>query len=197
MSSLPASADQVGQPDGPAATAADTPRTTERAPALAALEARLGLGDRVRRRAAVLRPVVRVIRSVVALGMFAGAVAGGVLVYASQMPAPTLGEYPAIPTAAEPAVAHEIVELIVANDAPALAARLEAESLEALSGALRTVQGNPQPLVEVTDIKYLGAVTLDDQTVVSYLAKGRDAIGEKWVVGFALRVQGDSVVGVN
>ena len=153
--------------------------------------------DGVRRRAAALRPLVRIVRSIVLLGMFGGAVVAGIVVYTLQAPAPSPGTYPSVPTTAEPAAAHEIVELIVADDAPALASKLDAESLQALAGALSTVEPAPQPLVTVTSVKYLGAVALEEQTVVSYLARGRDAAGTDWVVGFALRVQGDEVVGVN
>lgn len=129
--------------------------------------------------------------------MFAGAAVAGVLFYGSQRPTPPQGEYPAVMTVPEPAAAHAIMELVVSNDAPALAKVLEADALEALSGALRTIDGSSQPLVEVTEVRYLGAVKMDEQTIVSYLARGRDPVGEKWVVGFALRVQGDIVVGVN
>lgn len=152
---------------------------------------------RARRRAAVLRGVARVLGSAITLGMFGGALVAGYFFYGNQNQPLVLGPYPAVATVPEPPAAHHIVELILADDAPALSKELEADALEALSGALRTIEGNPQPLVSVTSIKYLGAVQGADQTVVSYLANGRDAGGTKWVVGFALRVQEDQVVGVN
>jgi hypothetical protein len=162
-----------------------------------AAEAQSDAAGRTHRRAAALHGILRVLRSAVVLGMFAGATVAGVLFYNGQRTTLPQGEYPSVATVPEPAAAHAIVELIVSNDAPALAKVLEADALEALSGALRTIDGSSQPLVEVTEVRYLGAVKMDEQTIVSYLARGRDPVGEKWVVGFALRVQGDMVVGVN
>lgn len=209
MSSLPLShqGDTAASPvpadepvsEGPIAPAADDAAAAS-APEIAAPAApsRPSVRERAIARAAVaLRPVVGLLRSAVVVGMFFGAAAAGVYFYGAQTQPMPRGEYPTQPTVPEPPAAHSIVELVVADDAVGLSKALEAEALEALAGALRTIEPNPQPLVEVTDVKYLGAVNIDDQTVVSYLANGRDAAGTTWVVGFALRVQGDSVVGVN
>jgi len=164
------SADAAPPPAGPPAVIA---APAGEAPSVT--ESRRVLGTRILSRAA------RVLRSSVVLGMFIGA----------------LGVYPAQATVPEPAAAREVVDVIVANDAVTLSRMLDQKSLEALSKALSTIGSAPQPLVEITDVRYLGSVGLDEGTVVSYLARGRDPGGMNWVVGFALRVEGGQVVGVN
>ena len=51
--------------------------------------------------------------------------------------------------------------------------------------------------MQITDLKFVGAVDKNGRTLAGYVAKGRDNQGNKVVVGFALQVQHDEVVAIN
>ncbi len=130
------------------------------------------------------------LRSSVTVGLFVvGLAAGGAVFGALHPPAPST-PYPTIPGAPEPPVTANLAKEIAADDSHALAQTLESDMLSKLADAL-------DPLVEVRDVKFVGAVAKEKDTLAAYLARGMDNSGMTWIVGFVLRVQGNSVVGVN
>lgn len=104
---------------------------------------------------------------------------------------PLQSPYGTLPSADEPAAAADVANAIRNDDARGLAALMaDDELLQALGNAL-------QPIIDVRDVKFVGAVDSDGRILSAYVAKGRDAQGQNMIVGFVLRVQNREVVGVN
>jgi hypothetical protein len=123
-----------------------------------------------------------------------GAVAGIALVVslapAPRSSVPELG--PGMRKAAEPAASAALISLIAADDVGALAERLTAEELQALSDSL-------DPVVEIHEIRFVDALMLegDSDIVVAYVATGLNNQGQDVVSGLTLRVRDDTVVIAN
>ncbi len=130
------------------------------------------------------------IAPVLTLGLFVAGVVLGILVFAAVNPAPPPNPYPGVPSVGEPPVAAALARALANDDAVALAQAADDETLQVLGEAL-------QPLVEVTDVKFVRAVGVNRDTLAAYVASGRDSQGGEWSVGLVLRVQGDQLVGVN
>ncbi len=127
---------------------------------------------------------------VLTIGLFVAGVVLGVLVFMAVNPPPPPNPYPSVPSVAEPPVAAALAQALSTDDPRALAQAADAETLQRLGEAL-------QPLVEVTDVKFVRAVGVNRDTLAAYVASGRDSQGGEWSVGLVLRVQGDQLVGVN
>lgn len=127
---------------------------------------------------------------VLTLALFVAGVVVGVIAFFAVNPPPPPNPYPTVPPVAEPPVAAAVANALATDDARALAQTADAETLQVLGEAL-------QPLVEVTDVKFLRAVGVNRDTLAAYIASGRDSQGREWSVGLVLRVQGNQLVGVN
>lgn len=90
----------------------------------------------------------------------------------------------------EPTPAAAVVSAVAGGDARALAKLLDQDVLKQLGSAL-------EPLVEVQETQFVGAVEKSGDVLSAYLARGKEPRGSKIVRGFVLRVQADKVVGVN
>lgn len=104
--------------------------------------------------------------------------------------------YASLPPVEEPLAAAEVAAAIRNDDARALAALVaDDDLLQGLSNALRSV--NDAPIIDVREVRFVGAVDHDGRILSAYVLRGRDATGMSMIVGFVLQVQNDEVVGVN
>ena len=135
-----------------------------------------------------------VLRTLLTIVVFVAGIAAGLVAYARLNPAPDYGPLPPQSEAAEPAAADQLTDMLVAGDEAGLAQRFSADVLGQLAGALTL---NQSPIVDVRDVRYLGAVSNGGESVATYLAYGTLGNGTEVVVGFGVRVRDGKVVGVN
>lgn len=114
----------------------------------------------------------------------------GVAIALATIPPFRENPYPALPAAAEPAAAESVAAALRAEDSRDLARLLDAEQLQALGEAM-------QPLFSVRDVKFLGAVERQGETLAAYTFQGRSRAGEDVAVGVVFHVVNGKVVGVN
>lgn len=124
------------------------------------------------------------------LGLFLAGLVLGVVGQLVLAPGGRATQYAVLPATAEPPAAAAVAAAIVRDDARGLAKSLDQDVLKSLGQAL-------EPIVGVTELRFVGATELDGRVMAAYVAKGKDLSGEKRIVGFVLRVQADEVVGVN
>jgi hypothetical protein len=136
------------------------------------------------------RSVLGGIQTMVSGAVFVAAVGLGIVLFGAGNPSARPSPFPPATTVAEPPSAARLVHALSGDDAGTLAASVDSRILQSLDGSLN-------PIVHVTEVRFLGAVSLGSDTVVAYLVRGKDTQGQKIVRGFALHVQGDRVVGVN
>ncbi len=129
-------------------------------------------------------------RSIVVLLLFAAGVAAGIAGYVGLNPGPAPAPYPPLTGAPEPEAAHALAAALKTNDADALASRVLPPIASALSNAL-------QPIVEVTDVTYLGTVEHDGRDLAGYIVSGRDVQNQDQIVGIVVDVMDGSIVGIN
>lgn len=98
--------------------------------------------------------------------------------------------YPALTAVGEPAPAAEVVAIVVADDARRLAEALDGTLIQKLGEALN-------PLIDVFEMRFVGAVERRGDILSAYVAEGRSRGGEPAAVGVVLRVREGKVVGVN
>lgn len=139
---------------------------------------------------AAAAPVTRTLGTWVTLLLFVLGLVVGVAIQSYVSPPPTATSYAELPPVNEPPEAAAMVRLIVADDARGLAAVMEGEVLQALGAAL-------QPLREVFEMKFVGAVERRGDILASYVATGREQNAQSFSVGVVFRVSGGKVVGVN
>jgi hypothetical protein len=129
-------------------------------------------------------------RTGLTLGLFAIGLVAGIAAFGVLRVAPTTGPYPTLPGTAEPTVSATLADAIEADDPRALAGTVDAETLGRLAETLK-------PIVEVSEVSFVGAVAQEQGLLAGYIAHGLDQGGSKWIVGFVLHVQENRVVGVN
>ena len=139
---------------------------------------------------AAAAPVSRTLGPSVTLLLFVLGLVVGVAAQSYVSPPPPATPYAELPLVNEPPEAAALVKLIVADDARGLAAVMEGEVLQGLSGAL-------QPLREVFEMKFVGAVERRGDILASYVATGRERNAQSFSVGVVFRISGGKVVGVN
>jgi hypothetical protein len=105
--------------------------------------------------------------------------------------APVENPYASLPPAAEPQSSAAVAAAIRFDDARSLA-RLMSDS-----DMLGKLHSSLDPIVSVTDVKFLGAAERNGTTLSAYLVRGRDQQGNRIIRGFVLSVQHGEVVGVN
>lgn len=129
-------------------------------------------------------------RAALILAMFLGGLVIGVFAYAVTDKGADANPYASLPKAAEPAVTADVARALAADDAKALASRLDMEVLQQLQTAIA-------PLTDIRSTKFVGAVEKNGRVLAAYVAGGRTSDGTDVLVGFVLRVTGDQIVGVN
>ncbi|MEP6694352.1 MAG: hypothetical protein ABJB39_06895 [Chloroflexota bacterium] len=129
-------------------------------------------------------------RAALILAMFLGGLVIGVFAYAVTDKGADANPYTSLPKAAEPAVTADVARALAADDAKALASRLDMEVLQQLQTAIA-------PLTDIRSTKFVGAVEKNGRVLAAYIAGGRTSEGTDVLVGFVLRVTGDQIVGVN
>lgn len=138
----------------------------------------------------VAAPVTRSLGAGATLLLFIVGLALGVAAQSYLAPAAPSNRYAELPLVNEPPEAAALVQLILADDARGLAANTEGELLQGLGKAL-------QPLREVFEMKFKGAVERRGEILAAYVATGRDRGAQSFSVGVVFRVSGGKVVGVN
>lgn len=124
------------------------------------------------------------------LVLFVVGLVGGVSVSQLTRTRAPVSPYPALPVTGEPAAAAEVVAAIANDDARALARLLDGTLLDTLGQAL-------DPVLQVYDVKFVGASEKAGDTLSAYVVQGRALQGDQLLVGVVFRVRGDKVVAVN
>ena len=114
---------------------------------------------------------------------------GATVRLATQSPPPA-NPFPSHPPTSEPLAAAEVAAALRADDPARLAALLDEQRLDELNEALA-------PIVEPTEVRHVGSVQAGDFVLSGYLVRGRDADGDRTIVGLILSVLDGAVVGVN
>ena len=135
-------------------------------------------------------PVTRTLGPTVTLLLFVLGLVVGVAVQSYISPPPPATPYAELSLVNETPETAALVRLILADDARALAAVMEGELLQELGKAL-------EPLQEVFEMKFVGAVERRGDILASYVATGRERNAQSFTVGVVFRVSGGKVVGVN
>jgi hypothetical protein len=123
--------------------------------------------------------------------LFALGAAIGVGVQFFTIARPAENPYPTLPEAAEPQASAQVANAIRVDDARALA------NLVSDTDLLGKLHSSLDPIVSVTDVKFLGAAERSGTTLSAYVVRGRDQMGNRIIRGFVLSVQHGEVVGVN
>lgn len=128
-------------------------------------------------------------RTSVTIALFtAGVIAGAA--FATSGPTRTIPEgYPPLPAVPEPAVASDVARALEVNDAGALSAVLDRDSLTGLTKALRRITG-------VRQVQFTGAAGNGSYAVVGYVARGRGLDGSEAIAGFTVSVLDGRIVSV-
>ncbi len=130
------------------------------------------------------------LRPVAAVVLLLAGIAAGVGVQRAVNPGTPENPYPSLARASEPDAAQAVARVIERDDARALADALPGDLLDNLGQALA-------PIVDVFEVKFVGAAERNGDTLSAYMVDGRDPRGDRIPRGFVLRVRGDRVVGVN
>ena len=129
-------------------------------------------------------------RAFAVLALFVVGILGGVVVHSIADRGPVENPYPTLPKVDEPRAAHDVVAAIGADDAQSLSKLVDSTMLTDLGTAL-------QPITDVRNTKFVGAVESEGRLLSAYVVTGKTTEGIDFVVGFVLRVANDQVVGVN
>lgn len=128
-------------------------------------------------------------RTSVTIALFTvGVVAGAA--FATSGPQRILPEgYPPLPAVPEPAVAAGLARALEVNDAGALSAVLDRDSLTGLTKALRRITG-------VREVRFTGAAGEGSYAVIGYVAEGRGLDGADAIAGFTVSLLDGEIVSV-
>jgi hypothetical protein len=132
------------------------------------------------------------IRAILTLVLFVGSVAlGATLHVGARPPEQQIDRFPTIAgRAAEPAIAANIARAIMAKDPQALAKTYSADMLQAYQEAM-------SPVVEAEEIRYVGGVEREGETLASYVVTGQTAEGVSLISGFVVHVKDNQITGFN
>jgi len=139
---------------------------------------------------AAAAPVTRSLGPWATLLLFVLGLVVGVAAQSYVSPPPPATPYAELAQVNETPETAALVRLILADDARALASVMEGELLQELGRAL-------EPLQEVFEMKFVGAVERRGDILASYVATGRERNAQSFTVGVVFRVSGGKVVGVN
>jgi hypothetical protein len=129
-------------------------------------------------------------RAATTLSLFVVGILAGIVVHGLVDKGPGENPYPTLPKVEEPRAAHDVVAAIGADDAQSLSRLVDSKMLSDLDTAL-------QPITDVRNTKFIGAVESEGRLLSAYVVTGKTTEGIDFVVGFVLRVANDAVVGVN
>jgi hypothetical protein len=129
-------------------------------------------------------------RSVAIVALFIVGIVAGIGGFVALNPAPPPVRYPELAGAPEPPVAHALAAALKANDADGVASHVLSTVASSLSDALK-------PIVDVTDVTYVGTVEHDGRDLAGYIVAGRDQQSQKQIVGFVVDVVNDEIIGIN
>lgn len=135
-------------------------------------------------------PATRTLGPPLSLLLFALGLVVGMAAQSYVSPPPPATPYAELPLVNETPETAALVRLILADDARALAMVMDGELLQALGKAL-------DPLQEVFEMRFVGAVERRGEILASYVATGRERNAQSFSVGVVFRVSGGKVVGVN
>ena len=124
-------------------------------------------------------------RALLTLAIFlAGAAAGGAYwAYSElQQSGPPQSRFRPLENIPEPPFGIELRTALERRDMSALAVLLTDEQQEQLGDALR-------PVVAISEIRLLGAVRTGEETVIGYLVRGQDSVGDETVAGLVLNLK--------
>jgi hypothetical protein len=129
------------------------------------------------------------VRTSVTIALFTAGVVVGVA-FATSAPPRTIPEgYPPLPAVPEPAVTSNLALALEVNDAGALSAVLDRDSLTGLTKALRRITG-------VRQVQFTGAAGRGSYAVVGYVARGRGLDGADAIAGFTVSLLDGEIVSV-
>jgi hypothetical protein len=136
-------------------------------------------------------PFRRSWRAIAVVVLFLAAVAGGIAIHVLvATPPPPASRFPAMnPNAPEPQVTAQITAAIADQNPQNLAASYSAELLQAFQEAMA-------PVTDVSEIRYVGGLERDGETLASYVAVGQ-AQGQSVMTGFVVHVQNGQITGFN
>jgi hypothetical protein len=132
----------------------------------------------------------RSLGTVAVLALFVLGVVAGVTVGQATRTRPPVSPFPGLPLTSEPVIGAQVAEAIANDDARVLAHSVDGQMLGALGQSL-------EPIVNVSEVRFVGAVEKSGDTLSAYVVQGRDLQGTQLLVGYVLRVRGDKVIGVN
>ena len=129
------------------------------------------------------------IAPVLTIVLFVAGAIGGAAAFAVLNPPPQPSRYPTVPFASEPGASSSLARILESHDAEKLASTLDRDRLAALGEAL-------QPLVEISEVRFVNAVSFKEDTLAAYVASGRSAAGETLAVALRVQVRNNTVVGL-
>jgi hypothetical protein len=179
----PASASAAAASEAPASLASEAPASVTTGPLIVHPTPRAPLIPSTRR---------TLIRAILTLVLFTASVAlGATLHVGAKPPEQQIDRFPTIAGgAAEPAIAADIARAIMAKDPQALARTYTADMLQAYQEAM-------SPVVEADDIRYVGGVEREGETLASYVVTGQTAEGMSLISGFVVHVKDSQITGFN
>lgn len=132
------------------------------------------------------------IRAIATLVLFAASVGlGAVLHVGATPPEQQIDRFPTIAGGApEPGVSADIARAIMAKDPQALARTYTADMLQAYQEAM-------SPVVEADEIRYVGGVAREGETLASYVVTGQTDDGTSLISGFVVHVKDNQITGFN
>jgi hypothetical protein len=129
-------------------------------------------------------------RALLVVATFVAGIVLGVLVYVLLNVRPAPVSFPTVPSVSEPREAAAVAAAIAQDDARTLSNLLTDDLLAELSDAL-------SPLVDVTEVKFVRAVSQNGVTLSAYVAKGHTQEGASSAAGFVLWTRDGQIVKVN
>ena len=129
--------------------------------------------------------------AVAVLFLFAAGMVIGIGAQILTTASPAQNPYASLPPADEPQASAAVAAAIRQDDAKTLAHLVTDTDL------LGKLHSSIDPIVAVSDVRFLGAADRNGTTLSAYVVRGRDQQGNKIIRGFVLSVQHGEVVGIN
>ena len=123
--------------------------------------------------------------------LFAVGLVAGIGIAVLTSPGVAANPYSSLPPAAEPQASAQVAAAIRQDDARMLSRVISDQDL------LGKLHQSLDPIIAVSDVRFLGAADRNGTTLSAYVVRGRDQQGNKIIRGFVLSVQHGEVVGVN
>jgi len=134
-------------------------------------------------------------RAVFVLTLFVFGLMSGVVVNRLLDTGPRANPYPSLDKVEEPQPSAQLAGALLSNDPKALAGLMDSDTLTSLRDALMSPMG--APLVDIRNVRFIGATTKSGKTLAGYIINGKDAQGSDAIIGFVLDIEHGQIVGVN